>query len=233
MGRLTGRLDAQVVIHQRAVRRTLISISRRWPLTLLARTIPSILSRFAFIPYSLLADSPHWRYNRINCPVCPPDGYLLVLPSVAKPRRTLWKGKAACAARSKPRCRLESRSRRRVPPPRRRANGALACAKSVAAAPPYGLSFICSQVSTELTEPTAESVQLSKTLAEMQSLDEHDTAEVCIPWRSGFTATPTPPRLLQLRGVVSLRIRLTSSRTSMWRSRSFGQASLLRAVIVS
>ena len=116
-----------------------------------------------------------------------------------------------------------------MPPPRRRANGALACAKSVAAAPPYGLSFICSQVSTELTEPTAESVQLSKTLAEMQSLDEHDTAEVCIPWRSGFTATPTPPRLLQLRGVVSLRIRLSSSRTSMWRSRSFGQASLLRA----
>ena len=35
--------------------------------------------------------------------------------------------------------------------------------------------------------------------------------------------------LLQLRHVVSLRIRLSSSRTSMWRSRSFGQASLLRA----
>ena len=96
-------------------------------------------------------------------------------------------------------------------------------------APHYGLSFICWQVSTELTEPTAESVQLSKTLAEMQSLDEHDTAEVSIPWRSGSTATPTPPCFLQLRGVVSLRIRLSSSRTSMWRSRSFGQASLLRA----
>ena len=37
------------------------------------------------------------------------------------------------------------------------------------------------QVSTELTAPTAESVQPSKTLAEMQSLDEHDTAEVSIP----------------------------------------------------
>ena len=35
--------------------------------------------------------------------------------------------------------------------------------------------------------------------------------------------------LLQLRHVVSLRIQLSSSRTSMWRSRSFGQASLLRA----
>ena len=107
------------------------------------------------------------------------------------------------------------------------------CAKRVAAAPRYGLPFICSQVSTELAEPTAESVQLSKTLAEMQSLDEHDTAEVCIPWRTGSTATPTAPCLLQLRGVVSLRIRLSSSRTSMWRSRSFGQASPLRAVIVS
>ena len=38
-------------------------------------------------------------------------------------------------------------------------------------------------MSTELTEPTTESVQLSKTLAEMQSLDEHGTAEVSIPWR--------------------------------------------------
>ena len=51
-------------------------------------------------------------------------------------------------------------------------------------------------MSTELTEPTAESVQLSKTLAEMQSFDEHDTAEVSIPWRSGSTATPTPTALL-------------------------------------
>jgi hypothetical protein len=89
--------------------------------------------------------------------------------------------------------------------------------------------------STELTEPTAESVELSKTLAEMQSADAdaRDVVKVCIPWRSGSTATPTPPCLLQLRDVVSLRIWLSSSRTSMWRSRSFGQASLPRAVIVS
>ena len=40
-------------------------------------------------------------------------------------------------------------------------------------------SAAAAQVSTELTEPTTESVQLSKTLAEMQSLDEHDTAEGC------------------------------------------------------
>jgi hypothetical protein len=89
--------------------------------------------------------------------------------------------------------------------------------------------------STALTEPTAESVELSKTLAEMQSADAdaRDVVKVCIPWRSGSTATPTPPCLLQLRDVVSLRIWLSSSRTSMWRSRSFGQASLPRAVIVS
>jgi hypothetical protein len=49
-------------------------------------------------------------------------------------------------------------------------------------------------------------------------------------YRHTHTAQPC---LLQLRGVVSLRTRLSSSRTSMWRSRSFGQASLLRAMIVS
>ena len=58
--------------------------------------------------------------------------------------------------------------------------------------------------SSELTEPTAESVQLSKTLAEMQSLDEHDTAEVCIPWRSGSTATPTPLPPFATQGCVQL-----------------------------
>ena len=50
-------------------------------------------------------------------------------------------------------------------------------------------------MSTELTEPTTESAQLSKTLAEMQGLDEtevDDSAEVCIPWRSDSTATPIP-----------------------------------------
>ena len=75
--------------------------------------------------------------------------------------------------------------------------------------------------------------------AEMQSLDADrglDTvaqAEVRIPWRTGSTATPTPPRLLQRRGVFSLRIWPSGRRSSTWRSRSLGQVSLLRAVIVS
>ena len=88
--------------------------------------------------------------------------------------------------------------------------------------------------STELKETPTEFVQLSKRLAEMQSLDaeSHDAAEVRIPWRSGSTATPTLPRLLQRRGVFSLRIWLSRRRSSSWRSRSLGQASLLRAVIV-
>ena len=92
--------------------------------------------------------------------------------------------------------------------------------------------------SAELTEPTAEFVQLSKSLAEMQSSDaeSHDAAEVRIPWRTSSTATPTPLRLLQRRGVFSLRIWLSGRRSLTWRSRSLGQVSLLRAdslVIVS
>ena len=60
--------------------------------------------------------------------------------------------------------------------------------------------------STELKEPTAEFVQLSKSLAEMQSLDaeSHDAAEVRIPWRSGSTATPTPLPPFATQGCVQL-----------------------------
>ena len=90
--------------------------------------------------------------------------------------------------------------------------------------------------SAELTEPTAEFVQLSKSLAEMQSSDaeSHDAAEVRIPWHgSSLPPHPHRSRLLQRRGVFSLRIWLSGRRSSTWRSRSLGQASLLRAVIVS
>ena len=90
--------------------------------------------------------------------------------------------------------------------------------------------------STELKEPTAEFVQLSKSLAEMQSSDaeSHDAAEVRIPWRGSYLPPhPHRSRLLQRRGVFSLRIWLSGRRSSTWRSRSLGQVSLLRAVIVS
>ena len=93
--------------------------------------------------------------------------------------------------------------------------------------------------SAELTEPTAEFVQLSKSLAEMQSSDaeSHDAAEVRIPWRgSSLPPHPHRSRLLQRRGVFSLRIWLSGRRSLTWRSRSLGQVSLLRAdslVIVS
>ena len=52
----------------------------------------------------------------------------------------------------------------------------------------------------------------------------------------GAAALPPHPhrsRLLQRRGVFSLRIWLSGRRSSTWRSRSLGQVSLLRAVIVS
>ena len=79
-------------------------------------------------------------------------------------------------------------------------------------------------MSTELPEPTAESVELSKTLAEMRSLDEHGTAEVCIygaavlspDMHRSHSAAPT---FLQRRGFVSLQMRLSRSRTSTWRLR--------------
>ena len=78
--------------------------------------------------YNILASPPVPSFSP------PTPGYLRVVlqdSHAVASTRVSWKGPAACAAPSKPRCRLESRSRRRVPPPRRHANGALACAKSV------------------------------------------------------------------------------------------------------
>ena len=97
-----------------------------------------------FVPSGCLCVSPRRAPNPIayirdlllaGSVILPPTpGYLRVVlqdSHAVASTRVSWKGPAACAAPSKPRCRLESRSRRRVPPPRRHANGALACAKSV------------------------------------------------------------------------------------------------------